>query len=123
MATTRSTVGKMGEDAACRYLLERGHALIARNWRTGHLEVDLITQDADGLHFVEVKSRVAPLMADPQDNVDHAKQRHIAAAARRFLATRDCGDVEVWLDVVAVVFDGPQTQITYFPGAYTPIYT
>lgn len=123
MADTRSTIGKMGEDAACRYLMERGHALLERNWRSGHLEVDIITRAADGLHFVEVKSRVAPLMADPQDNVRRAKQQHIASAARRYIAALDAFDGEVWLDVVAVVFDGSKTEITYFPGAYTPIYT
>ena len=123
MADTRSTIGKMGEDAACRYLMERGHALLERNWRSGHLEVDIITRAADGLHFVEVKSRVAPLMADPQDNVRRAKQQHIASAARRYIASLDGFDGEVWLDVVAVVFDGSKTEITYFPGAYTPIYT
>ncbi len=123
MADTRSTIGKMGEDAACRYLMERGHALLERNWRSGHLEVDIITRAADGLHFVEVKSRVAPLMADPQDNVRRAKQQHIASAARRYIAALDAFDEEVWLDVVAVVFDGSKTEITYFPGAYTPIYT
>ena len=94
-----------------------------RNWRSGHLEVDIITRAADGLHFVEVKSRVAPLMADPQDNVRRAKQQHIASAARRYIAALDAFDEEVWLDVVAVVFDGSKTEITYFPGAYTPIYT
>lgn len=123
MADMRSTIGKMGEDAACRYLMERGHALLERNWRSGHLEVDIITRAADGLHFVEVKSRVAPLMADPQDNVRRAKQQHIASAARRYIAALDDFDGEVWLDVVAVVFDGSKTEITYFPGAYTPIYT
>lgn len=123
MADTRSTIGKMGEDAACRYLMERGHALLERNWRSGHLEVDIITRAADGLHFVEVKSRVAPLMADPQDNVRRAKQQHIASAARRYIAALDGFDGEAWLDVVAVVFDGSKTEITYFPGAYTPIYT
>ena len=123
MADTRSTIGKMGEDAACRYLMERGHALLERNWRSGHLEVDIITRAADGLHFVEVKSRVAPLMADPQDNVRRTKQQHIASAARRYIAALDAFDGEVWLDVVAVVFDGSKTEITYFPGAYTPIYT
>lgn len=123
MADTRSTIGKMGEDAACMYLMERGHALLERNWRSGHLEVDIITRAADGLHFVEVKSRVAPLMADPQDNVRRAKQQHIASAARRYIASLDGFDGEVWLDVVAVVFDGSKTEITYFPGAYTPIYT
>ena len=123
MPVTRKTIGKMGEDAACRYLLGRGHALLERNWRVGHLEVDLITMAPDGIHFVEVKSRVAPVMAEPQANVDRAKQRHIAAAAARYLSLHPGGDVEAWLDVVAVVFDGADTQIEYFPGAYTPLYT
>ena len=49
--------GKEGEDEACRFLIDKGHTILERNWRSGHLEIDLITEAADGIHFVEVKSR------------------------------------------------------------------
>ena len=37
--------GKIGENLALRYLERRGLRLLERNWRYGHLEVDLIMED------------------------------------------------------------------------------
>ena len=70
-------LGRRGEDIACKYLLDRGHTVVDRNWRSGHLEIDVVTVDPAGLHFVEVKSRVAPATAAPEENVGYLKQRRI----------------------------------------------
>lgn len=118
----KNALGRLGEDLACEYLRARGHCILARNWRSGHLEIDLITRAADGLHFAEIKSRTAPLGADPVEGVGPAKQKKITAAARRYLSgIRE--DLEVWFDVVSVVFDGPGADIQYYPGAWLPIRT
>jgi putative endonuclease len=121
MKGKRGSLGKLGEDEACRFLEDKGHTILARNWRTGHLEIDIITLSGDGLHFVEVKSRTAPVEASPEENVGLMKQRNIAQAAARYLAEAGFGDMEAWLDVVAVVFEGGETRIQYFPDAYVPI--
>ena len=115
----------MGEDAVCRYLMDRGHSILERNWRTGHLEVDIISMSRNGIHFVEVKSRIAPVMASPEENVGIVKQRRIARAASRYLSERkDAGiyGLEVHLDVASVVFEGGRTSVVYFEDAYVPIY-
>ena len=67
METSRMRLGRRGEDIACKYLLDHGHTVVDRNWRSGHLEIDIVTVDPAGLHFVEVKSRVAPVQAAPGD--------------------------------------------------------
>ena len=119
-------LGRRGEDAACGFLTERGQEIVERNCRRGHLETDIITVDGEGIHFVEVKSRTAPVTAAPQENVTPAKQRKLAAAALRYLnASKDARlarDMEVIFDVVSVVFDGGKTEIEYFPRAFVPIY-
>lgn len=104
--------------------MERGHTILARNWRAGHLEIDIISLARDGIHFVEVKSRVAPLQGEPQDSVNTLKQKRIAHAANRYLsleAKHIGGDMEVWFDVAAVVYDKGESTLNYFPAAYTPI--
>ena len=121
----RQKTGRQGEELVCQYLIEQGHSIVERNWRCGHLEVDIISVARDGIHFVEVKSRTAPLMAQPEENVGYRKQARIATAARRYLALRDdrlLGEMEVWLDVAAVTFTGEKGEITWFPGAYVPIH-
>ena len=121
----RSELGKKGEDLACEHLTSLGHTVIERNWRSGHLEIDIISVDADGIHFVEVKTRRNNVQAPPQDNVDRTKQMRIVRAAGRFLKSgkgsafsgREC-----LFDIIAVTFIENNARIEYFPQAYIPIY-
>lgn len=121
----RRELGLLGEELACEWLREMGHTILERNWRSGHLEVDIISYDADGIHFVEVKARRENIQAPPQDNVDLAKQRRIAKAANGFLRSNKrllFGSGECHFDIVAIVFRKSSTQLEYIPDAYIPIY-
>lgn len=89
------------------------------------METDIISLAPDGIHFVEVKSRTAPTAMPPQEQVDRIKQKKIEAAAVKYLSkcsTVETKDLEVWLDIAAVTFNGGDMEIEYFPGAWTPIY-
>ena len=128
MKTDRAVVGRKGEEEASRYLTGLGHRILARNWRGGHLELDIVTLAGNELHFVEVKSRVAPVMAEPQRNVGREKQRRLVAAAQAFLHAEDRkdlpADLEVFFDVMSVVFygAGADFEIEYYPKAFIPLY-
>lgn len=121
----RRSIGQEGEDIACRLLEGRGHTILERNWRSGHFEIDIISYDAIGIHFVEVKARRYSIQAPPQDNVDFAKQRRTANAAKAFLRSgRGAAfrNHECIFDVVAVTFtDGP-AEVEYIEQAYVPLY-
>lgn len=121
MKTSRRRLGDLGEDLACEYLKRAGQQILHRNWTSGHLEIDIITRDSKGLHFVEVKSRVAPLTADPLDNATGAKMAKVAKAALRYAAARS-GNDELFFDIVTVVFHEGRTDISYYPQAYLPVY-
>ena len=54
---SHNNFGKWGEDVAANYLLENGFEILARNWRHGHKEIDIIAQRNGALYFVEVKTR------------------------------------------------------------------
>lgn len=119
-------LGRRGEDVACEFLTGKGHIIVQRNFRSGHLEIDIISLDRNGVHFVEVKSRVAPVAISPEENVTMSKQRKVADAALRYLNTakdkRISGDLEVNFDVVAVTFDGGKEIVEWFPNAFYPMY-
>ena len=121
----RQITGRRGEDLACRLLETKGHMILERNFRAGHLEIDIISTAADGIHFVEVKARQENIQAPPQENVGLTKQRRIASAAKGFLRSRrglpfSCS--ECHFDIVAVTFTENQTLVEYFSDAYIPIY-
>lgn len=121
----RQITGKRGEDRACEMLTGKGHTILERNFRVGHLEIDIISASADGIHFVEVKTRCESIQAPPQESVDYAKQRHIASAAKGFLRSKKglpFYGSECHFDIVAVILKTNATQVEYFPDAYIPIY-
>jgi putative endonuclease len=53
----RRAAGRRGEELAARHLLELGFAVLDRNVRTRHGEIDLIAFGASTLIFAEVKTR------------------------------------------------------------------
>jgi len=124
--TARMLLGRRGEDVACRLLEGMGHRIVTRNYRSGHLEIDIISSDGNGVHFVEVKSRVAPVAIAPEENVTPLKQRRIASAALRYLhGSKDPGVTigsEAHFDVVAVTFEGEKEIVEWFPDAFFPLY-
>ena len=128
MKTDKPTVGRRGEQEAGVYLTRLGHRILARNWRSGHLELDLVTLKGNELHIVEVKSRTAPVMAEPQRNVGRQKQQRLVAATQAFLHSDERknlpADLEVFFDVLSVVFygTGADFAVDYFPKAFIPLY-
>lgn len=53
----KAALGRAGEDAAATLLHSHGMCILARNWRSGPLELDLVCREGDTLVFVEVKTR------------------------------------------------------------------
>ena len=120
----RQNTGKFGEDRAADYLEGRGFTILARNWRSGHYELDIVAVDDDGIHFVEVRTRINPEIL-PQETVNSVKQRKVVEAARRFLreeAYQKFSDFETFFDVVGVSVAGDGTDLEYIPQAFIPMY-
>jgi putative endonuclease len=53
----RRAIGRLGEEVAAAHLGELGFAVLARNARTRHGEIDLIACDGAVIVFAEVKTR------------------------------------------------------------------
>ena len=65
--------GKWGEDLAVHYLSEKGYAILERDWRYGHKDIDIIAISDDTLVFVEVKTRRNDTFMRPEQSVDWKK--------------------------------------------------
>jgi putative endonuclease len=102
-----------------------GHTILERNWRCGHLEIDIISADAEGIHFVEVKTRQKNIQAPPQENVDACKQRRLTKAALRYLCSAKglpVRDPECIFDIIAITFEGENANVEWIPQAFIPLY-
>lgn len=86
----RQKTGIFGERIAARYLRLHGYTIKERNWRTGHMELDIIATSWKQIAFVEVKTRTytkdtLETALPPGSAVDSEKQRLTRLAARRYL--------------------------------------
>jgi putative endonuclease len=116
---THNELGKAGETVACAHLTAKGYEILHTNWRNGYCELDIIAKTAEELVFVEVKTRSAGSLANPQDAITNAKTRNIIAAADRFI--HSCGiDLPARFDVISVTGKNPHFEIEHIEDAFYP---
>jgi putative endonuclease len=87
-ADPRRALGRLGEELAAAHFMDIGYAVLARNVRTRHGEIDLIVHDRSTLVFVEVKTRrvSAGATAPRPDQHPLLRLRHRQRARLRRLA-------------------------------------
>ena len=117
-ADRRQSLGKMGEELACRELRRRGYDVLARRYRTRHGEIDIIARDRQAIVFVEVKARRDDRFGGAAAAVTAFKQRRVAQMATDFLARRGWLDAECRFDVVTIDFNGDVPRIEVFTHAF-----
>lgn len=80
-------LGRRGEYIARRYFHRRGYHCLARNWRHGRGEIDVIMANARRVVFIEVKTRTGGAAMRIGDAITHAQKERLRRLARRYLAT------------------------------------
>ena len=109
-APDRQTLGKAGEELACRELQRRGYAVLARRYRTRFGEIDIVCEDRRTIVFVEVKARRSKRYGEAAETVSFSKRRKIGAMALDYLAWTGRVDRPCRFDVVAIDGIGTTTQ-------------
>ncbi len=98
--------GAAWENAAAEYLKRQGAAILARNYRRGPGEVDLIARMDGAVVFVEVKQRGSFARGTPGEAVGRAKQARICGAALYYLKENKLLDAHIRFDVIEIDPDG-----------------
>lgn len=97
---THNKVGDWGEQIACEKLIREGYAIVARNWRMRHYEIDIIASKGNRIIFVEVKTRTSADI-DPVDAVDTKKIHHLVSSANVYIHTYNTV-LDPQFDIIAV---------------------
>ncbi len=101
----RKNLGDSGERVAALFLEQRGYKILDRNWRsrTRAGEIDLIAEDADGLAFIEVRTRRGDTVGSPEESITPRKRARLIALAQEFLQTHPEYAARAWrIDLVAI---------------------
>ena len=105
MTNARQQLGRWGEGVAATYLEAHGFAIVARNWRCPYGEVDLVVQQDERVHFVEVKTRRGRGHGLPEEALNPRKAAHLTAVAQTYLAEQGLDEVDWQIDLIAVELD------------------
>jgi len=115
-------LGRLGEEWAHAYLEGNGWTVVARNYRFGRREVDLVARKGCLVAFVEVKTRAGDGYGAPEEAVTRLKRREIEAVAREYLWRHRLDDVDVRFDVIAILSGRGRRplRIEHFQDAWRP---
>ncbi|MBN2799555.1 MAG: YraN family protein [Deltaproteobacteria bacterium] len=108
--------GQWAEGFVAQDLERRGFSILARNWRGGGGELDLVALREEHLCFVEVKSSTRSA-ADPE-RLSAAQQRRLISAAEAWLASAQVSPRELSLSVVLVSGEGDSASLEWYSDAF-----
>ena len=118
MSQARISLGKCGEDLACRELERRGYAIIARRYRVRGGELDVIARDGPTIVFVEVKTRAGEMFGDAAEAVTPVKQLRMTRLAEEYLMRHHLTDCPCRFDVVAISVEAGETRVEVVQNAF-----
>jgi len=101
----RQEVGRLGEQAAQRYLKKKGYRIREKGFRCRYGEVDIIAQKKDCIVFVEVRARTGLEFGTPEESLTRAKKKRLIASALAYTSTHEDLPAQWRIDVVAVELD------------------
>lgn len=114
--------GRLGEEAACSWLLSEGCTIAARNYSAPpYGEIDIVAEKDGITAFVEVKARKKGARVSGAAAVTPSKQRKLILAASQYANTHACRRCR--FDVAEVELAGEKapriTALRYYPNAFT----
>lgn len=99
--------GLAGEEFAAARLIEKGYAILERNWRYGRYEIDVIARKGEVIAFVEVKLRGIDSFSPPAGSVRKGQRQRIAYAAAAYLQeTGLSGVIQPRFDIFEITVAG-----------------
>jgi putative endonuclease len=118
MVTPAHELGRAGEAAAAAFYEQAGYAVLARSYRHGRAEVDLVVQRSQALLvFVEVKTRSGSQYGPPETFVSNRKKELFRLAATHLQEELNwTGDIR--FDILALTQLSQGFRIELFEDAF-----
>jgi putative endonuclease len=111
-------IGSRGEDAAANTYRRRGYRIVARNWRCGLGELDLVVERRGVLVFCEVKARRGSFLGGGYEAVTWKKRAKLRALAEAYLRASSARPRTIRFDVASVSVHGPRSSVEVFEDAF-----
>ncbi len=94
--------GNLGEDLVEKYLAKNNWEILNRNFRIGHLEIDIIAKDQNEIVFVEVKTRISYMLDAPDWALTSRQSQRIKRAILLYSENKEISLEKIRFDLVVV---------------------
>lgn len=110
--------GKLAEELAEKFLVEKNYKILAKNFRFQKAEIDIIAEFQNQIIIVEVKARATDAFMLPQEAINKKKIRLLVAAANQFLEENNI-HLDTRFDVISVLpNDNGKLEINHIEDAF-----
>ena len=110
-------LGKIGEQLAYDYLVQKGYEIKERNWRHQKAEVDIIAIKDDVLAIIEYKTIPPDIFGAPKTFVNKKKINLLVSAIHKYVCSKGL-NVEVRFDIIGIIRNGRQTRLEHVEDAF-----
>lgn len=117
--TNNKVTGNNGENHAKTFLIKNGYKIRDCNWHFGHLEIDIIAENAAYIVFCEVKTRTSNACGNPEEFVSKQQQKNIIRAANTYINLKNC-QKEARFDIISILQSSDIVNIKHIEGAFSP---
>jgi putative endonuclease len=109
--TEKRRIGDIGEEVACKYLVNKGYVVRERNYWKPWGEIDIVVEKPDFISFVEVKTVSRKPAGEfsretirPEENMHPAKLKRLHRAVQTYLLEKKIPESRAWQIDLACVF-------------------
>ena len=118
VTTTNNDFGELGERIATRWLERAGWRILARRYRSGRRDIDVVAEREGIVAFVEVKARTGLAFGDPVEAVHRRKQRELTKSALSWIERHGRSGELYRFDVLGVLVRDRRVFVRHVPGAF-----
>lgn len=118
MTKATNDFGELGERIAARWLQRAGWRVLARRFRAGRRDIDLVVERDGLVVFVEVKARSGETFGDPVEAVHRRKQRSLSKSAQTWIVRHGRSGEQYRFDVVGILLREKRVFVRHVAGAF-----
>jgi len=108
----KQKIGKIGEDLACKHLINKGFTILERNYTKKWGEIDIIAEKEGTIYFIEVKSSSQKSPEEneesffrPEENVHPWKTKRLRRIIETYLIQKRIGNTPWQFNIMIVLLN------------------
>ena len=110
-------IGKIGENIAKNYLIQKGFRILHTNFHSRYGEIDIICEDLKYIVFIEVKTKTDHNFSHACERVDYYKQQKILKTID-FYFSENSVFKQPRIDVIEVILQSDRFIVNHFINAF-----